>query len=503
MRHAPLVGLALVAAACTTKYERPADLPRPEAWRPPSAAADSVRPFYDSLAAARLAGLPARPAPLYDLRTNLNPADSAGMLQWFQLLRDSTLQRLVAVALRENYDARIAVARIAEFRALYGVTRGELFPQLTVGGSAGTFRRPLLQLDTTNTFSSIQLSADVAWELDFFGRIRNATQAARADLLAQEESRRAVLLALVADVATAYLELRELDANLAIARRTLASRLETLRLAQRRFQEGVISELDVRQFESEVAFPAARVAEIERQVRAKENQLSVLLGRTPVEIPRGRTLDDVVAGIAVPAGLPSALVERRPDVRQAEQAYSAATSRVGAARGELLPTITLNGSYGTLARNWDDLFQQSSELYGIGGAVSIPIFTGGRVGKQVDVARARAEQAGLQYRKAIITAFREVEDAMAALRASRDLVAATATQVQALRAAERLATRRYENGISSYLEVLDAQRNLFSAELNLTAAQRQQVTSAVQLYRSLGGGWPVVPGDTLGGPPPQ
>ena len=303
-----------------------------------------------------------------------------------------------------------------------------------------------------------------------------------------------MVLTLVSDVATAYLELRELDVDLEISKRTLASNEETLRLARRRFEQGLISELDVRQFESEVASPAARVADFERQIVQKEDQLSVLVGRNPGPIPRGRPLTETLAPLAIPAGLPASLLDRRPDVRQAEQDLHAAMARIGVAKGALMPTITLTGQYGTQSEDVSNLFKKSTEIYQVFGGFSIPLFTGGQVGKQVDVARARTEQARYRYEQTVLLALQDVNDALVGVRATRDVTAAQERQTGALRAAYRLADQRYQNGISNYLDVLDAQRNLFAAELSLAGTQRQQLVAAVQLYKALGGGWPAMAG---------
>ena len=481
MRPLLVVVFAGLAGACAIgpSYHRP-DAGVPDAWRPPSATADSLKPFYDSLRAS---------AESAAARPTVSP-DSVANLDWFDLFQDPELRRLVETALQQNRDIRVALASIDEFRAQYGATRGAVLPRLDLNGQGGTEKIVIGSLGTSR-FDVLRATADLQWEIDFWGRLRRATESARADLLAREESERAVVLSLVSDVATAYLELRELDLDLEISKRTLASNEETLRLARRRFDQGLISELDVRQFESEVASPAARVADFERQIAQKENQLSVLVGRNPGAIPRGRPLTETLAPLVIPAGLPASLIERRPDVRQAEQELHAAMARIGVAEGALMPTITLTGQYGTQSQDFSNLFKSSTEIYQLFGGISVPIFTGGQVGKQVDVARARAEQARYGYEQTVLLALAEVNDALVGVRASRDVTAAQERQAAALRSAYHLADRRYENGISSYLEVLDAQRNLFAAELALAQAERQQLAAAVQLYKALGGGWPV------------
>jgi multidrug efflux system outer membrane protein len=421
--------------------------------------------------------------------------DTTGNLVWFDLLRDPELRKLVETALRENRDVRVAIATINEFRAQYGVAKGDFFPQITLNAQGGRTKTVFGSLGSF-TFNQLTATANLSWELDFWGRIRRSTEAARNDLLAQRENQRAVVLTLVGDVATTYLQLRQLDLALEISRRTLTANRETFRLARRRFDQGLISELDVRQFESEVASPAASVAQLEGQITQTENQLSVLVGHNPGGIPRGRPLTEVLGNLTVPAYLPSALLVRRPDVRQAEAQLHAATARIGVAKGDLLPKFMVTGDYGTYSPNTDRLFRKSSEIFQVLGGLSMPLFTGGKVGKRVDVARARAEQSRYSYERTVLTALREVEDAVAGVRASRNQVAAQQTQVDALRRALRLAEMRYQSGASSYLDLLDAQRSLFGAELSLAQVEGQQATAAVTLYRALGGGWPVTPADS-------
>jgi multidrug efflux system outer membrane protein len=492
---AVLLGVA-TACAVGPGYRRP-ELRMPAEWRQVDPKADSLRPFYDSLAANRDT-LPLDPDTTERVSTDTSPpaaaflADTAGALAWFDLLQDPILRRLVQTAVRENYDVRIALATITEFRAQYGVARGDFFPQITLNAQGGRAQTVLGNLGTF-TSNTLQATADLSWELDLWGRIRRSTEAARNDLLAQRENQRAIILSLVSDVASTYLQLRRLDLALEISRRTLASNRETFRLARRRFEQGLISELDVRQFESEVASPAASVAQLEGQITQTENLLSVLMGRNPGPIPRGRPLTEVLGELKLPSSVPSDLLRRRPDVRAAEADLHAATARVGAAQGNLYPIPFVTSSYGTNARTADDLFQSSSEVYQIFGGVSMPLFTGGRVAKQVDVARARAEQSRYFYERTVLIALSEVEDAIAGVRASGNQVAAQQTQVDALRRALRLAEMRYQSGASSYLDLLDAQRSLFGAELSLAQVQGEQAAAAVTLYRALGGTWQAVP----------
>jgi multidrug efflux system outer membrane protein len=502
-------GALLVAslAGCATgpSYQRP-DLGVPADWRPPPAVAESIGPFYDSLRAHRdtLPLNPGRPVAAHEREAERGQAvllpDTAIQLAWFDLLVDPALRQLVEISLRENRDVRIALATIEQFRGQYGSTRGALFPQISATAQAGTNQSVFGSLGTFQ-FNQLNGNVGLQWELDFLGRLRRATEAARNDLLAQESAQRAVVLSLVSNVATGYLQLRQLDLQLEIARHTLESNRETLRLGRRRFDEGQISELDVRQFESYVASPAAAVAQLEGQITQQENQLSLLLGRYPGDIPRGRPLPEVLGALTVPAYVPSTLLERRPDVQQAEAQLHAATARVGVAEGNLLPVFSVSASYGTFSPNTANLFHSNTETYQVLGTVSVPIFTGGRVGKQVDVARAVAEQARFGYEKTMLTAVQDVQNAIAGIRASRNQAAAEQTQVDALRRALALADRRYRAGIASYLDLLNAQQNLFSAELTLAQVQGQEASAAVTLYRALGGGWPASAADTTA--PPQ
>jgi multidrug efflux system outer membrane protein len=309
--------------------------------------------------------------------------------------------------------------------------------------------------------------------------------------VAREEDRRALQLSLIGDVATAYFDLRAADLNLAISRRTLDSRRQTLELARRRFDEGLISELDVRQFEAAVAMPAASVADLERQVAQQENALSVLVGDNPGAIARGRSLTEMVTRIPVPAGVPSALLDSRPDVRSAEATLRAATARIGVAQAARLPTFTITGQYGTQSTDFAKWFGSGTNVWQAFAGISVPLFTEGRPGgEQVNIARARAAQARSRYEQTVLVALREAEDALVALRTARDRTAAQTIQAVALRRALELADVRYRTGIASYLEVLDAQRGLFDAELSLTQAELDQLVAAVQLYRALGAGWP-------------
>lgn len=477
--------LLVLASGCAVgpRYKTAEVVPRDTEVGSPRAA-DSSRAFFDSLAQARLADsgrVPELPA------QTLTPQSLAD-LAWVDLLRDSTMLGLIQTALRQNRDVQEAMGRIREYRAQVGVARGPLLPSLTVNGSASTNQVALGSFPPTS-YDAFRVTGDVAWELDFWGRLRRGVQAANADLAGQEASQRAVVLSLVSDVATGYLQLLEFDQERAIALRTLGSRQATLALAQQRFDRGLISELDVRQFEAQVAVPATRLAQVNRLQAQAEHRLNALLGEAPRAIPRGRGLDSAIAGVVVPDSLPAELLSRRPDVVQAERAYAAATARIGAATAARLPTFSITGSYGTQVPNTGALFTSRGEIYQLLGGVSIPLFTGGRLENQVGVARGRAEQARARYEQTVLTALREASDALSGLQSSRDEVTAQRTQVGALSRAAELAVVRYRAGVASYLEVLDAERTRFDAELALSQAELGQVTAAVALYKALGGSW--------------
>ncbi len=489
VRSSALVTLTL--AACAVGPSTSVREPAPRAMRPAdSLTAPFARGFLDSLAAARVAERRDSATALWSLKPLA--LDSASDRPWLAVLNDSVLVILVESAIANNKDLALAIARVREYRALLGAARGDLFPQISAGGVASESQAVFGSFPVQN-FNVVRVTADLAWELDFWGRLRRQTQAARFDLLSQEEDQRATVVTLVSDVITAYLELRELDQNLAISEQTLESRRATLALAQRRFAEGVISELDVRQFEAEAAGPAARVAEFARQRAESEHHLSVLLGRMPGPLPRGRPLAEVVRAVAIPDSIPGELLLRRPDVRRAERELSAELSRVGFALGNRLPRVTITGQYGRQRQDFHDVFNKSGEIYVLQLGMSVPLFTGGKLLNLQRAASARADQARARYEQAVLTAFQEADDALAGLRLTRDQLVAQETQVQALRRALELAQRRYENGVSSYLEVLDAQRGLFSAQLSLVETERLYLSSTVRLYRAVGGGWEAGP----------
>lgn len=495
---APATLAAIVLAACAVgPSTRVVTAVAPVVARNNTPAPATARTLLDSLDRARTADPQGNPAPAADsagapaLRPIPTPGrltlDRNGDLAWLDVLRDSQLVALVTEAVANNQDVREAQGRLREYRALVGVARSALFPDISA--NAGASRNQAALGPQVFKYDAVRVTADLAWELDFWGRIRRQTEAARFDAGAREEELRATTLTLVGDVATAYLQLRELDESVRIADQTLASRRATLDLARQRFRQGVTSELDVAQFEAELADPATRVADFARQRAQIENRLALLLGRAPGGVARGRPLEEVVRGVAVPDSVPGELVARRPDVRAAERGLRASVARIGAASAARLPTISLGGQYGTQRPDFSRLFGRTGEVYALQAGVSVPLFTGGRLRGEVRAAEARADQTRAQYERTVLNALRESNDALAGARLTRDQLVAQATQVRALGRAFFLADRRYRSGISSYLEVLDAQRQLFTAQLALVQVERQYLVSTVDLYRALGGGW--------------
>jgi multidrug efflux system outer membrane protein len=411
---------------------------------------------------------------------------------WWGQFQDPVLDGLVREALERNKDLLIATARIEEFFGRYFSTRGDQFP--AAGGSAGAFRqrqtkRGLTRLDDQdNPYDQFEAFFNAAWEIDFWGKFRRATEAARAELLGTEEARRTVVLTLVSAVATAYVDLRALDQQLEITRRTAESRRDTLAIFDLRFRNGVISEVDLSQAESEYEDALARIPDLERAIAQTENALSVLLGRDPGPIARGAAIDRLGLPM-VPAGLPSDLLARRPDIRRAEQLLIAANARIGVARSLYFPTISLTGAFGAVSTELSNLFTSPARAWNIGVPVTVPLFTAGRIGGEVKAAEAAAEAAVHIYRQAVQNAFREVDDALVERAKSGERLQALERQMKALRNYARLARLRYDEGYTSYLEVLDADRSLFNIELSYTAGQNTLFRSLINIYKSMGGGW--------------
>ena len=427
---------------------------------------------------------------------------------WWEQFKDPVMNDLIKSALAENKDVKIAAARVDEFLGKYGVSRSQMFPQVGANANAANQRATQsalpapLPAGVDPQYSSYQATLSASWEIDVWGKIRRLNEAARADLLATEEGRRATILTLVASVATAYINLSDLDRQLEIATATAKSRAESVVVFEKRFKGGVVSEMQLAQSQSEYEATVASIPPLQIQIAQQESALSVLLGRNPGPIIRGRPLAQLELP-AVPAGIPSELLERRPDLRQAEQNLIAANARIGAAKALYFPTISLTALFGNVSADLSSLFSGSTRVWSFAGDLSVPIFTAGSIAGVVKQTEAQQQQALLQYQKSIQSAFKEVEDALVLLQRSREQVASQGRQVEALRTYARLARRRYDSGYTSYIEVLDAERSLFNAELSYAQTQGTIFTSLVGLYKAMGGGWVVTADGMTGVNPTQ
>jgi multidrug efflux system outer membrane protein len=431
-------------------------------------------------------------------RLSLEKATEVANVLWWEQFQDPILNQYIQTALEENKDLKIAVAVVDEYYARLGVTRSELFPQLGAVGAAARIRSSTSFLPSSEgvdqDFNSFVLAFNLSYELDIWGRIRRATEAARAELLGQEDAQRAVVLTLVSTVASTYIELLELDKRLKIAKQTLNSYEESLKLIRLRFIGGVTSELDVKQAESQVESAAAVIPQFETQIAQAENRLCVLLGQNPGTINRGKTIDQL-AFPSIPSEQPSDLLEQRPDVQEAEQQLIAANARIGAARAEYFPKINLGALLGFENPELDNFFNQASLFYKFGGLFAQPIFEGGRIIYKVKGAEARKEQALFNYEQSILNALKEVNDALVAYKNSGIELDVQSKQVNILREYLHLAELRYNEGLVEYLNVLDAQRQLFDAQIAQAQTQGKHFLTLVNLYKALGGGWVLEAGE--------
>lgn len=428
-------------------------------------------------------------------------ANDLSNTRWWEQFKDPVLNELIRSALAENKDIKIAAARVEEFQGRYGVVRSQLFPQVGLGVQGTRNRAPRdngpVPLDSSidPIFNNYQANLSASWELDVWGRLRRLNESARADLLASEEGRRTVILSLVSSVATSYITLRDLDQELKIARTTAKARGDSYEIFKLRFGAGTISEMELAQNLSEFQRTQASVAQFESQVAVQENNLAVLIGRNPGPIIRGRDLEQLTLP-SVPAGLPSDLLERRPDLRQAELDLISANARIGAAKALYFPTISLTGLLGSASNQLSNLFTGPAATWSYGVAASMPIFTAGGIAGQVEQAEAFQQQALLSYQQSIQSAFRDVENALVSASKSREQMASQANQVDALRTYTKFARLRYDNGYTSYIEVLDAERSLFDAELSYTQTRGLVLNAMVDVYKATGGGW-VTEADTF------
>jgi multidrug efflux system outer membrane protein len=425
-------------------------------------------------------------------QANAGKPDTASLAdqKWWELFQDQQLQQLIHTALEQNYDVRIAAARILEAQAQLGITRSNGLPQVNASAAATTQRTPAgAILPAATNGSATQLSLSAAWDLDFWGRFRRATEAARANLLASEWAKQQVISTLVSNVATAYFQLRELDLELEISQQTLASRRDSLKLTQLLADHGATSLLDVRQAEQLVYTAAEQVPDLERRIRQQEDLISTLLGKNPGAVQRGLKLTEQPHMPQVPAGLPSSLLERRPDIRQAEEQLVAFNAQVGVAKAAYFPQITLTGDAGYQSLALTRLFDSPAGFFSLGGSLAQPLFAGGRIRSGVKLAEAQKEEAVLTYKKTIQQAFQDVADSLIAYQKDQEFRQQQQLLTTAAEDAAHLSDVRYKGGATSYLEVLTNQTNYFSAQLNLAQAQLNELNALVQLYRSLGGGW--------------
>lgn len=416
--------------------------------------------------------------------------ESIANLRWWELLRDETLRQLIRQALQQNKDLKHAVASVEEFEARLSMSRMDLLPNLGIDANApffgrmGGFRFPGFPTPF-NYYGQTTLN----WEIDIWGKIRRSNEAARADLLEREENRHAVILTLVSAVAQAYFDLLQLDRQLAITQQTSVSWQESLELSQARLDAGVISRIEFDQIDAARADAVKQVAELERKVRQKENELSILLGKNPTPIARGDTLTEQQIPFEVPAGLPSELLQRRPDILRAEQALAAATARIGIAKAARFPRLSITGFLGVASPALSNLLLSGSDFGASGLGLAGPLLNAQSLGFEQRAAEAQARQALAQYEQTILVAFKEVEDALTAAHTANTQRKAQQEQVAALRSALQLTDLRFQNGIVSYVDVLSAKRMLLEAESALMITHRLHLVSIVQLYKALGGGW--------------
>lgn len=420
---------------------------------------------------------------------------------WWKQFQDPVLDELIAVALQENKDVKIAAARLELFLGQYASTRSLLLPQVgaNLGGSRARTPATTIGQPVEPILEQYEGTVAMNWELDLFGKRRRETEAAHAQVLASAEGRRATLLTLVSSVASSYITLRELELELQIARDTAASREGSYRLFKDRFEGGTVSELELSQSQSLYEASLVEIPRLEAAIGQQENALSVLLGRNPGPIRAGQPLQALVMP-PVPAGLPSDLLERRPDLRRAEQDLVAANALIGAARAQYFPTISLTGLFGYISKDFSDLFSGPTKVWSYGLAASAPIFTGGGIAGQVKQAEAQQQEALLSYQKAIQVAFQEVSDALLSHTKSRGQLEFQERQLRTLRNYLELARLRYDEGYTSYIEVLDAERNLFDAQVSHAQTQSQIYVSLVNLYKAMGGGW-VLEAERMAAPP--
>ncbi|MFY9740489.1 MAG: efflux transporter outer membrane subunit [Candidatus Sulfotelmatobacter sp.] len=414
---------------------------------------------------------------------------SLGDEKWWEVFQDPQLQGLIRTALKNNYDVRIAATRVLGAQAQLGITRADQLPSLSAGGNITSLQSPQIGPIPAYEITQGQVTASAAYNFDFWGKYRRATEAARATLLANEWAQEEVKATLVANLASAYFQLRELDLELEISKRTFDSRSQSLHLTQTLEQHGIDSLLDVRQSEQLVYTAATEVPDFEKQIAEEENAISILLGNDPGDVPRGLKLTEQPHAPEVPAGIPSALLERRPDIREAEQNLIAANAQIGVARAAYFPQISLTGTAGYESPALTNLFTGPAGLWSLAASITQPIFEGGRLKSNVRLAQAQHEQMLLTYEQTIQGAFRDVSNGLVAYRKDQEFTIQQQHLVESAQDAARLSEVRFKAGTTDYLEVLTNETNAFSAELGLAQAQANELIALVQLYQALGGGW--------------
>jgi multidrug efflux system outer membrane protein len=439
---------------------------------------DYVRPAVDTPAAWRI---------------DYPKAAEVANTKWWEQFGDPVLNDLIETALRENRDVRIAAARIDQFAGALQSTRSQLFPQIGYGGDASRTRAsrlgfPPIPEPADPYFSLYQASLGASWQLDLFGRVRRLSEAAQAQVYASEQAQRGVVLTVVSGVASSYIAMRALDRQLEIAQATAANFGETARIFERRFTAGIVSQTEVAQIRSQYQQALAAIPAIGQQVAAQENLISILLGRNPAAIPRGRTIDQLVAP-AIPADMPSTLLARRPDILQAEQNLVAANANIGAARALYYPTISLTGLLGSVTTAFGDFLSGPATAWSLAAGLTGPIFTFGAIEGQVAAAEAGERQAVLVYQATIANAFRETNDALVGARNREQEYAAQVERIVSLRAFAHHSKRRFDAGLAGYTDVLVAENELFAAELAAVRTQADRYTQLVSVYRAMGGGW--------------
>ena len=409
-------------------------------------------------------------------------------LPWWQVFQDPKLQELIRTALKQNYDLQLATERINAARAQLAVTRSSLFPQVQGSGNFSGGKESNFQ----TKYNFLTLTVDAAFQVDLFGRLRRATEASRAELLATNAARQTVILTLVGDVASDYFALLELDLQLQITLGTVSNQINSVKLTTRRLQYGVATKLDVLQAQQVLDTANATVPDLERQIAQEENAISIILGNYPQDVTRGLPLIEQNLPPEIPPGLPSSIIERRPDIREAEQNLAAANAEVGVAKAEFFPQISLTGSGGgAFGRSsaFSSLMSSQLGIWSYGAQVSQPIFTGGALRGNLRLAESQYQQALIAYRQTIQRAFGDVSDALIGYEKSHQVRIRQQQSVADLQESVRLSTLRYQGGTTTYLEVLDGQRALYAAELTLAQARGNEYQSLVQVYRALGGGW--------------